>query len=451
MSTNRRSFLKTTASGAMAGALSIPAIHAEKAPAKYRTALIGSGWWGMNILGEAMRAGRSNVVGLCDVDTRQLHPAAAKVTQMSGDQPKLYRDYRELLEREKPEVVIVGTPDHWHPLQTIAAVEAGAHVYVEKPVGHTIEEGRAMVNAARRSGKMVQVGTHRRVSPHNVSGMEFLKSGKAGKIGMVRCFVHYGGGVEKPANNQEVPKEVDWDMWCGPAPYRHYCENFPNKWGNALHPKGFRQYLDYANGTLGDWGIHWLDQVLWWTDELAPKTIYSTGDRNIAGDAVYTAKHQTSDAPDHQLAVYDFEDFSMTWEHRKFAGNETDRGENVGCYFYGTEGIFHQGWRGGWTFYPSKKGQKPIHQGATLHEPDSQNIRELWADFLASIENKKRLPVCDIEIGHRSTNMSLLGMISMKLGRSIEWDHTREKIVGDPEANNHLHRAYRGEWEYPKA
>ena len=129
----------------MAGALSIPAIHAEKTPAKYRTALIGSGWWGMNILGEAMRAGRSNVVGLCDVDTRQLHPAAAKVTQMSGDQPKIYRDYRELLEREKPEVVIVGTPDHWHPLQTIAAVEAGAHVYVEKPVGHTIEEGRAMV------------------------------------------------------------------------------------------------------------------------------------------------------------------------------------------------------------------------------------------------------------------------------------------------------------------
>src|SRR5207302_2813718 len=128
------------------------------------------------------------------VDQRQLAGAAAEVEKLSGDQPKGYPDFRELLAKEKPEIVIVATPDHWHPLAAIAAVRAGAHVYVEKPISHTIHEGRAMVKAARDTGRVVQVGTHRRVSPHNLSGMQFLKSGKAGHIGMVRAFVHYGGG-----------------------------------------------------------------------------------------------------------------------------------------------------------------------------------------------------------------------------------------------------------------
>ena len=156
----------------------------------------------------------------------------------------------------------MATPDHWHPLITIEAVKAGAHVYVEKPIGHTIEEGRAMVNAARAANRVVQVGTHRRISPHNVSGYEFIRSGKVGKIGMVRSFVHYGGGPEKPVVNKEAPKELDWDMWCGPAPYRHYCESLPGTRGRPIHPRGFRNYLDYANGTLGDWGVHWLDQII---------------------------------------------------------------------------------------------------------------------------------------------------------------------------------------------
>ena len=238
-------------------------------------------------------------------------------------------------------------------------------------------------------------------------------------------------------------------MWCGPAPKRHYCGNIPGSWGNGIHPKGFRNYLDYANGTLGDWGIHWLDQVLWWTDETAPKRVFSTGGRPVAGLAIYTEEHQTTDAPDHQTAVYEFEDFTMTWEHHKFAGNNTDKGENVGCYFYGTEGVFHQGWREGWTFYPHNKKAPLIHQAPELHLPDSQNIRELWSDFLASIEDKKRLPVCDIEIGHRATTASLLGMLSLKLGSSLEWDGERERVVGDPGANAHLRRDYRGDWEYP--
>ena len=266
---NRRDFLKTS----VAAGLAFPAIHARGAQAarKYNTALIGTGWWGMNILRTAMEAGESKVVAMCDVDQNQLSPAAEEVQKLSGDRPRLYKDYRELLQKEKPEIAIVAPPDHWHPLVMIAAVNAGAHVYVEKPIGHTIREGRAMVKAARDNNRVVQVGTHRRVSPHNVSGMRFLKSGKVGKIGMVRAFVHYPGGPGELTPDSEPPQGLDWNMWCGPAPLRPF-----NK---KIHPKGFRQFLDYANGTLGDWGIHWMDQILWWTEEKYPRKIFSTGAR----------------------------------------------------------------------------------------------------------------------------------------------------------------------------
>src|SRR6202035_3986394 len=160
-----------------------------------------SGWWGMNILREAMAAGRSKVIALCDVDPGALEASAEEVKDQSGDEPKKYKDFRELLDGEKPEVVIIATPDHWHALITLAALKAGAHVFVEKPTGHTIVESRAMLNAARGTDRVVQVGLHRRIGPHHVSGMKFLKDGKAGQIGMVRMFVHGGGGKESPQPN----------------------------------------------------------------------------------------------------------------------------------------------------------------------------------------------------------------------------------------------------------
>lgn len=436
---NRRTFIQSTATAGVA-LTAFPAVMAQPRIKKYKTALVGTGWWGMNILNEAILAGESNVVAMCDVDQNYLDPAIESVTEKTGQKPRKYTDYRELLEKERPEIVIVGTPDHWHPLITIAAVESGAHVYVEKPIGHTIREGRAMVRAARSADRVVQVGTHRRISPHNVSGMDFLKSGKAGDIGMVRAFVHYGGGPEQPRENQEPPKGLDWDMWCGPAPLRPF--------NGKIHPKGFRNFLDYANGTLGDWGIHWMDQILWWTEEKFPKKVFSTGGRPIAGPVVYNRDAQTTDAPDHQVASFEFESFTAVWEHRRFAGNNAEKGENVGCYFYGTKGTFHMGWIDGWTFYPSNRNEPVIQQTSTLHDPDRQNIRELWADFLLAIKTGAR-PVSDIELGHRSTNMSLLGMLSLKLGRSLNWDGDRELVIGDEEANLHLSRDYRGDWVYP--
>lgn len=431
---NRRTFIKSSAALALSSGPLIRTVRGEPGArdGNYTVAIIGCGWWGMNILGEAIASKRCRVVGMCDVDRHALNTSHQQVKQFTGDEPKRFGDFRECIEQTRPQIVINATPDHWHALITIAAVKAGAHVYVEKPISHTILEGKAMVKAARDADRVVQVGTHRRVSPHNVSGMKFLKEGKAGKIGMVRCFVHYGGGPGEPTPDAPTPDGLNWDMWCGPAPLRPF--------NPKIHPKGFRHFLDYANGQLGDWGIHWLDQVLWWTQEKYPKSVSSIGGRFI--------KRDNTDAPDCQVAQYRFEDFIATWEHRMFADNNSEK-HNIGAYFYGTEGTFHMGWLDGWTFYPADKSKPPIHEDAKLNEPAQQNIKELWADFLMSIEQKRR-PVCDIEIGHRSTNLALLGMLSMKLGRSVNWDGEKEEIPGDAEANQLLRREYRGPWKYPE-
>ena len=434
---SRREFLKAAVGTGLAG---FPWVASAGRDKRYRVALVGCGWWGGNILREAVASGRCRVAALVDVDARQLTRCAEEAATWSADEPGRYADYREMLARERPDMVIVATPDHWHALPTLAALAAGAHVYVEKPLGHTIREGRAIVQAARAADRVVQVGTHRRVSPHNRSGRDFLRGGGAGKIGMIRCFVLYPGGPEEPRPTEEIPPGLDWDFWCGPAPLRPY--------HSGIHPRGFRSYLDYANGQLGDWGVHWLDQILWIMDEPWPKNVYATGGRPIRGVPILTPDAQTSDAPDHQVVTYRFDTFTATWEHRLFAGSPEQKTENVGCMFYGTEGVFHMGWHSGWTFLPARAGQPEIHEPASLNQPDGQNIRELWRDFLDAIETGRR-PVCDVEAIHRSTNLSLLGMLSYKLGRSIAWDGAAEHIPGDLEANRLLRRDYRVPWVYP--
>lgn len=451
----RRHFVQSSVLAA-AAATALPTFGlraSDKAGRKYRTALVGCGWWGGNILREAMSSGACSVVGLCDVDDRQAELMLAAVKAGTGDAPRTFRDYREMFAAVKPEIVIVATPDHWHPLVMIAAVKAGAHVYVEKPLSHTVAEGVAMVRAAKAAGVKVQVGTHRRISPHNVSARDFIRSGKLGDVASVRCFVAYGGsGPARRIPTQSVPKELDWDAWCGPAPVRPYNGGDPRDksraWAGAIHPRGFRNYLDYANGTLGDWGVHWIDQVLWITGERDPLHVFSTGGRPIQGAPVLTASEQTSDAPDHQIAVFRFPHLTVHWEHRQFAGHNAEKGEQVGCYFYGTKGTLHLGWQKGWTYYPVNAKEPVLHEEPKLGNPDSQNIRELWADFLAGIRTGGALN-SDIADILPANNAVLLGMLSLKLGRSVAWDPAKQTIPNDPDAAALLKRAYRAGWEYP--
>src|SRR5688500_12307744 len=336
MQSSRRTFLKSSSMAAGSLALgAAPILHGQttKAGVQHTVALLGCGWWGTHILNCALKDRRAKVVGLCDVDPAQLKQCQGIIGKVTSDTPKTYVDYRDLLEKEKPQLVIVGTPDHWHPLMTIAAVRSGAHVYVEKPIGHTVLEGAAMVKAAREAGRVVQVGTHRRVSPHNLSARDFLRSGKAGKIGAIKCFVNYGGREEKPEPNAEPPAGMNWDLWCGPAPLRPF-----NK---KIHPLGHRHFLDFANGQLGDWGIHWLDQALWIMEKQHPTKVFSAGGRRIKGAPINSSNEQTTDGPDEQVVAYDFEDLTLTWEHRQFAADNASKHAPIGAEFYGTKGVFH--------------------------------------------------------------------------------------------------------------
>lgn len=428
---NRKDFIRTSALAT--GALVSRPFITYATQAKYKTALIGAGWWGTNIVREAIKSGECQIVAVCDVDDRQIKQCLGEIGKLTNDQPKIYKNYQELLQKEKPEIVINATPDHWHALIAIDALKSGAHVYLEKPIGHTINEGKAIVKAARDTQRICITGFHRRYSPHNVSGQEFLKSGKVGKIKEVRAFVTYNFGQGQMVPDEPTPAEMDWDMWCGPGPLVPY-----NK---TIHPRNWRNHLEFANGMVGDWGPHWFDQILWWTDEIAPKKVFS-----IASSKFNT---NNNNSPESQVVVYEFEDFTCTWEHSVLNGRPASKTEEVGVYFHGTEGTFHMGWTKGWTFFPRDTKKEIIHQEPVLNLPDLQNINLVFADLLKSIKSKQ-LPFADIMRGHKATNMSLLGMAALKSGKSLEWDREKEVFL-DPTANKYLSRQYRKGWVYPKA
>lgn len=428
---NRKEFLHKTSLGALA--LTASPFLIRKQTGKYNLVLIGSGWWGTNILREAIRSGEVRVTALCDVDESQLAKCKEEVARLCNDNPKIYKDFRECIAREKPQIVINATPDHWHALIAIEALNNGAHVYLEKPISHTVLEGAAIEKAARNNKRICITGFHRRYSPHNVSGIEFLRSGKVGKIRDVKAFVEYGGGDRVKREEQTpVPAGLDWDMYCGPSKLVTF-----NK---GMHPRGWRQYRNFANGQLGDWGPHWFDQILWWSEEKAPKKVFSV--------ATQRDRDSWSDAPTTQTVVYSFESFNLTWNHNMFNPHRETKTENVGVYFYGTEGVFHMGWQKGWTFFPNDEKKETLHEEAKLNQPDLQNIDLVWQDFLKSIKSGQ-LPHADIAHGRRATNMALLGMLSADLGRSIEWDDQNNRILKDKAAHALLKRQYRGPWKYP--
>lgn len=398
---------------------------------KYRTVIIGAGWWGNNILGEAMASGACEIVGVCDVDEEFIDQTAERVEKTTGDRPKKYVDYRDLLHEAKADIAIIATPEHWHALQTIDALKAGCHVYVEKPIAHTINEGKAIVAAKKKYGKVIQVGLHRRTSPHCITGQEMLRSGEVGDVKMVKACVYSPTAEGTVGPGIDPPKNLHWDLYLGPAAYQPY--------EPTVHPRGFRKYLNMTNGTIGDWGVHWMDQILWWSEEKFPKKVYSTGGM-VNPDCGY-------DAPDYQTATFEFDNFIVEWEHRRLGGPRSER-SSVGTYFYGTKGVLFLGFYDGATFYPNDRNKEVVHIEHGMHDPDGQNIRELWQDFLEAIEGKKS-PVAGIESSHRSTTMSLLAMISYKTGRQLQWDGKSEIILNDPEAQSLMQRTYREPWEYP--
>ncbi len=436
---DRRTFLQTTAAtGLVLAGTSLAGAADGKT---LRAGLIGTGWYGMVDLRHLMDHGGAEVVALCDVDKKGLETAADEVAGRQKERPQVFHDFRDMLKPKNLDIVLVGTPDHWHALTAIAAMEAGADVYVEKPISHTYLEGRAMVRTARRLKRVVQVNTQRRSTPHFISARDFIKAGQLGCIGVVRAYCYYNMRPTGSPADCPPPESLDFDFWTGPAPLRPY--------NPMIHPRGWRSFMEYGNGILGDMGIHMLDAARWIMDAKHPKKISSVG-------GIYLAKGGKANTTDTQTVTFDYGDFTAIWEHRMY-GRSEDLKAGWGLNFYGEKGTL-QLTIDAWDFMPWGQG-KPMHVESVkdgpldlLYEsPDRKPAgRAHMKNFLECVASRER-PIADVEEGHLSTALCQLGNISQQLGRSLTWDAEQERVVGDEEANKLLRRTYRKPWVYPEA
>ena len=434
---HRREFLATSAATAALAAETTVAAHQPKT---YRLGVIGCGWYGMVNCRHAMGEPNIEVTALCDVDSQMLRAAADEVEKRTKRRPATFADFRTMLKPQNLDIVIVGTPDHWHALTTIAALEAGADVYVEKPICHTYLEGRAMLQAARKHKRVVQVGTQRRSTPHLRSARDFFRKGNLGRVGVVRAFCYYAmRGNENPPEEQP-PKHLDFEMWTGPAPLLKY--------NRLLHPRQWRKFTEFGNGILGDMGVHMLDTVRWFMDLRYPRRIASTG-------GIYVLRGGRPNITDTQTVTYDYPDCTVIWEHRSY-GRSEHANVGWGVSFYGERGTLLLT-LDGWDFFPQGNG-KPVHEDAQREKvPDERlepaNVapagRGHWRNFLECVRSRNR-PVADIEEGHISTALCCLGTVSQQTGRSVTWDAEKERCVGDEPANALLRREYRKPWVYPE-
>src|SRR5579862_9064306 len=319
---NRRHFLKTTAAGAALA--SLPAYAVDFADQKKRVGLIGCGWYGKTDLLRLIQVAPVNVVSLCDVDKHMLAGAADIVAerQLSKKRPRLYGDYREMLKEKDLDIVLVGTPDHWHALPMIAAIQAGADVYVQKPISVDIIEGQAMLAAARKHKRVVQVGTQRRSTPHLVEARDLIREGRLGKIWMVEsgCYFHKDPNRNPP--DTAPPDYLDYEMWTGPAPMRPF--------NRLVHPRGWRAFMEYGNGIVGDMCVHMLDMTRWMMNLGWPKTVSSTG-------GILVDKNSKANISDTQTATFDFGDVKVIWTHRSW-GDAPDPKNAWAATFYGDKG-----------------------------------------------------------------------------------------------------------------
>src|SRR5947199_2670950 len=441
---DRRDFLTTSAA---ALAFSSFPFAEQFADTHKRVGLIGAGWYGKTDLLRLIQVAPVDVVSLCDVDKTMLAEAAELVAsrQVSRKTPRTYTDYRQMLKERDLDIVIIVTPDHWHALAMIDAVKSGADVWVQKPISVDVVEGQAMLAAARKYKRVVQVGLQRRSTPHLVRARDrVIREGRLGTIGLVDicCYWHMRANGNPP--DTAPPDYLDYEMWTGPAPMRPYCQ-----W---THPRSWRAFMEYGNGIVGDMCIHMLDMVRWMMDLGWPKTVSSSG-------GILLDKASKANITDTQTATFDFGNVQVVWNHRTW-GQSVDDKYPWSATFYGEKGTLKTSVFS-YDFIPEGDA-KPIHRDVTYEleqfpedktEKDLEKhcapaIRGHMKNFLACIASREK-PVADIEQGYISTTSCILANLSMQIGRSLSWDPASGPVMGDEEANRLLSRPYRAPWTHP--
>lgn len=433
MSISRRDFVKDSTLTAIGTSLALSsgpfAGKVFGANDKIVVGVIGCGSQGRWNMRDFLRQPDVQIAAVCDVYEANLNQAR----EMTDGKAAAYKDFRKLLEQKDIDAVIIATPDHWHAMPAIHACDAGKDVYVEKPLSHTIQEGRKMVEAGRRNKRVVQMGTQQRSGKHFQQAVDIVRSGKLGKVVFVRTW-NYGNelpqGIGNPPDTDPLPG-LDWDMWLGPAPYVRYNRN--RCLGN------FRWFWDYAGGKITDWGTHLIDVVHWALDVDAPTTVYAAGAKYYIQD--------NRETPDNLEVTYEYPGFMMNYSNRIVNGYGID-GHSYGIQFQGTQGTLFVD-RSGFEFTPELQrvgdesappAEKPFKgEGSPQHLPHVRN-------FLDCVKSRQA-PASEIEIGHRSTTAALLGNIALKVKQKITWDGKKEQIVGNTEAATLLTKQYRSPWK----
>jgi predicted dehydrogenase len=433
---NRRTFLTTGTAGLAGAALARPVRASSSilgANERVGVGVIGTGRQGLSVMRAHQALGDVDIVSICDVYEPNLMEAARRAPTA-----KQTRDFRQVLDDPDVQAVIVGTPDHWHALQTVMACQAGKDVYVEKPTSVAVAEGRKMVEAARKYSRVVQVGTQQRSAAHFQAAVQLVRDGKLGPVTAVRTW-NVGNqapeGIGNPPDGAP-PSGLDWDMWLGPAPKRPFN---PNRFGVVPDAYShFRWFWDYAGGMMTDWGVHLIDIVQWAMDVDAPSSASAVGGKFCLED--------NRETPDTIIATYQYPEFVLTYENRVCNGRTLNE-HGYGIEFYGTEGTLFVD-RSGFELVPETRRDDetvvarmlPVRRQRT--EDDPTHAR----NFIDCVKSRAE-PICDIEIGHRSSSTAMLGNLAYRSGASVDWDAAKEAVKNDnPKAAALIERAYRAPW-----
>ncbi len=402
-------------------------------------AVIGCKGMGFADARSMLKAPGTRCIALCDVDQGVLQQRAGEMAEEYGHRPRVFADYRALLDDSDVDAVIIATPDHWHCLQMVHACEAGKDVYVEKPLGNTIAECRRMVAAQQASGRVVQVGQWQRSGPHWVEAMEFVQSGQLGEIRMVKTWLFNARMPPIPVRPDEpVPHGVDYDMWLGPAPSRPFNRN-------RFHGS-FRWFWDYAGGLMTDWGVHLIDPVTWGMRTTYPKRVMSSGGN-------FAEAYQGMETPDMQQAIYEFDGFTMVWEHAMGLGLGPFQ-RSHGVAFVGSNGTLVVD-RDQWEILPetetARDGPSRFRMAAQpvrKARPEERGLDQHTANFIDCVRTGAR-PACDVETGSLAAVNAHLGNVALRTGDALEWDAEKLRFRGSQAANDLLEPEYRGPWQMP--
>jgi predicted dehydrogenase len=433
MNSTRRNFIKTASVLAAGSVLPLDALAKARmnvpASDKIRVGLIGANSQGYSNLASILKNPEVECIALCDIDQNVLEKRTGDLAKLNVAKPALYGDYRKMLENKDIDIVIVGTPDHWHCLQLVHSLEAGKHVYVEKPVGNSIAEINIMHKAAKKHGKMVQVGQWQRSQPHFVDAINYLKSGKLGRIRTCKAwsYVDWKTAVPKVPDTP-VPAGVNYDMWLGPAPKRPFNQNrFHFTW---------RWYWEYGNGLMTDWGVHLVDYILYGMGKSIPASVMAIGGK-------YAFPEDDMVTPDTMTAVYDFNDFTMIWEHTIGIGLGNWRRPH-GMSYIGENGTLVLD-RGGWEVVPEKQKiealpvQKNVGNGLDLHTKN----------FLECIKNNTPQKLnAGIDIGRNVALVAQMGNIAYRTGEKVSWDDAKQSFKTET-ANKLITPVYNNGYKLP--